>query len=329
MVPPSVFSSAANPRPQMSGYAPHPHPQQPQQPHNPHQYQPHYQGQQNPQRGPGPIYPNTFQNDPNIPQYQNPHPESFQSFQPNNAPPAAPAPAPKKKFQGMKERVRTNFDKIKKQMLVFSIVIFVLSTVLEILSFDVNSIFFIIVSFAAAMSAIYAFRSDREAHYGSLIALQIISAIHIFSLIFAGVIHLFFVPLVTIFQVWHIIVASTLESVIYERRSGAVPVPQASQEPQNTSENSNEADVVDNFNERSYIASGDQPHYSTSPQYPSFQPQVSGSDSHLLQKHDIALNLLQEMNFEHSHHDRVRNAKLLEKYSGNVQAVVSELLSDN
>lgn len=49
----------------------------------------------------------------------------------------------------------------------------------------------------------------------------------------------------------------------------------------------------------------------------------------LFYKHQVALKLLEEMNFSRTYAEKVRNANLLEAHNGDIQAVVTEIISQN
>jgi len=69
------------------------------------------------------------------------------------------------------------------------------------------------------------------------------------------------------------------------------------------------------------------------PQPQVFQQQepapVQTSDEHLFQKFSVQLALLSEMSFQQNYNQKVRNARLLEKYNGNIQNCVSELVQSS
>mmetsp|Transcript_7046 Transcript_7046/g.26417 ORF Transcript_7046/g.26417 Transcript_7046/m.26417 type:complete len:304 (-) Transcript_7046:154-1065(-) len=60
-------------------------------------------------------------------------------------------------------------------------------------------------------------------------------------------------------------------------------------------------------------------------QAPEAQPQLENGDEALFQKYATQLNLLAEMNFAQTYSQKVRNAHLLEKHQGNIQATVADL----
>lgn len=288
--------------------------------------------------------------------------QQFQGYQVSAAQPSVSQPAvPHQRNCGSCPFANSKFlervhgvdgAKLKVKFVIFNAVAFVLAVISLIFFPRLVSFSLIFRKFSGLILAAVSMKKDCELLYGAYIGFQALSTLFTITMGFRNSFIFIVCTGIFILEILSLFCAVVLGKTVAWRRAPsaecALPV------NNNTQDRSDDEDVFDNAPSQPAYApqpttqtyqqapapqmypahpadfqSGYNPQYQ--PQYPQFPQNTQNTqnqDEQLFLKYHVPLGLLSEMNFELNHQQKIRNAKLLEKHNGNIQAVVSDILSE-
>jgi len=287
------------------------------------------------------IYPNIQQQQPTQQpyNYQQPPPMSNIESQPIHGAPRSRCPC------NIRRKLLENPQKAQKFVLIFNLALSVLMCLFATGFLVVLSVLPKVAQFALGIAALKE-RRQVQMLWGIHIGFTLFSFVYTVALAFHDWFTFLLGMILLVGEVMSLVYGATIAKAATENNQSSLDVVEDDINDINPQEEQSQQEPVYNQQPIFQEVYPSQPQapivqqYQQQPQmhYPShpvqhFQPAPVSqppmhSDEALFQKFAVQLSLLSEMSFSQNYQQKVRNARLLEKHNGNIQAVVAEIVQE-